>query len=44
MMIEFANLVDQNYDGKYNEKLAKLKSGFDTVNVRLEDESGRDTE
>ena len=46
MMIEFANLVDQNYDGKYNEKLAKLKSGFDTVNevTRLEDESGRDTE
>ena len=46
MMIEFANLVDQNYDGKYNEKLAKLKSGFDTVNevTRLEDESGRNTE
>ena len=44
MMIEFANLVDQNYDGKYNEKLAKLKSGFDHVNVRLEDESGRNTE
>ncbi len=28
MMIEFANLVDQNNNGQYNETLAKLKAGM----------------
>ena len=31
MMIEFANLVDQNTDGKYNDIMMKLQSGWNEV-------------
>jgi len=37
MLIELANLVDQNTNGKYNDNIMKLQSG-------LEDEARRDTE
>ena len=49
MMIEFANLVDQNPDGKYNDSIMKLQSGWNDITGApleelIEDEARRDTE